>query len=89
MRKITKKHAVSQNIEVTNCFCCRLRDANTPLACASFNGVHPVDMCVSSRCFACWGYKIWPCLACLWSCICSLNSMCFAGRREKFNRPTG
>ena len=65
MRKITKKHAVSQNIEVTNCFCCRLRDANTPLACASFNGVHPVDMCVSSRCFACWGYKIWPCLACL------------------------
>ena len=55
MRKITKKHAVSQNIEVTNCFCCRLRDANTPLACASFNGVRHAGMCVSSRCFACWG----------------------------------
>ena len=55
MRKITKKHAVSQNIEVTNCFCCHLRCTNMPSANATFNGVRPADMCVSSRCFACWG----------------------------------
>jgi len=57
MRKITKKHAVSQNIEVTNCFCCHLRVTNMSSANVTFNGVHRTGMCVCPYSFTCWGYK--------------------------------